>query len=49
MKMFTEPDLDKIAELLAELDAFGEKENINFTITATLDPDQIGENIKKYC
>ena len=41
--------LDRHPVLLAELDAFGEKENINFTITATLDPDQIGENIKKYC
>lgn len=49
MKMFKEPDLDKIAQFLDELDAFGEKENIRFTITATLDPDQIGENIKKYC
>jgi len=49
MKMFKDPDLDKIAELLDELDAFGEKENIQFTITATLDPDQIGDRIKKYC
>lgn len=48
-KMFGETDMDKIAALLNELDAFGKKEDINFTITATADPETIGDNIKKYC
>lgn len=48
-KMFDEPELDKVAKLLDDLDAFGKKQNIKFTITATADPDTIGENIKKYC
>jgi len=48
-KMFKDTDMDRVAELLDELDAFGKKENISFTITATADPDTVGENIKKYC
>ncbi|MGI5984469.1 MAG: ATP-binding protein [Clostridiales bacterium] len=48
-KMFDEPDMEKVAKLLDELDAFGKKENINFTITATADPEKIADNIKKYC
>lgn len=49
LKMIDEPDMDKVAALLDELDAFGEKENIKFTITATADPYKFGDNIKKYC
>jgi len=49
LKMIEEPDLDKLGALLDELDAFGKKENIKFTITATADPDKFGDNIKKYC
>lgn len=49
LKMFNEPDMDKVAELLDALDAFGNKENIKFTITATADPETFGDNIKKYC
>lgn len=48
-KMLEETDMDKIAEFLDELDAFGKKENISFTITATADPATVGDNIKKYC
>ena len=48
-KMFDEPDMDKVAKLLDDLDAFGQKQNIKFTITATADPETIGDNIKKYC
>lgn len=48
-KMFDESDMDKVAKLLDDLDAFGKKQNIKFTITATADPDLMGENIKKYC
>ena len=48
-KMFKEQqDLGKIEVLLAELEAFGRKENIKFTISATADPETIGENIRKY-
>lgn len=49
LKMFDETDMDKIADLLDELDAFGEKEGIKFTISATADPAAVGERIKKYC
>lgn len=49
LKMFDEPDINKVAELLDYLDAFGEKENIKFTITATADTETFGDNIKKYC
>ncbi len=49
LKILDEPDLDKVAALLDELDAFGKKENINFTVTATVDPETVGDNIKKYC
>ncbi len=49
LKMFDELDMDKFAQLLDELSAFGEKENIKFTISATVDPETIGDDIKKYC
>ena len=49
LKMFNEPDMDKVAALLDALDAFGNKESIKFTITATADPETFGDNIKKYC
>ncbi len=49
LKMLNEPNMDKVAELLDALDAFGTKENIKFTITATIDPEAFGDNIKKYC
>ena len=49
LKMFDEPDMNKVAELLDDLNAFGEKEHIKFTITATADPETFGDNIKKYC
>ena len=49
LKMFNETDMDKVADLLDELDAFGEKEGIKFTISATVDPATVGDRIKKYC
>lgn len=49
LKMFDETDMDKIADLLDELDTFGEKEGIKFTISATVDPETVGDRIKKYC
>ncbi len=47
-KMLDETDMDKVALLLDELNAFSEKESIKFTISATGDPGVVGENIKKY-
>jgi len=49
LKMFDETDMNKVAELLDALDAFGEKEGIKFTITATADTETFGDNIRKYC
>lgn len=49
LKMFDTSNMDEVAELLAELDAFGEKENIKFTISATADVENLGAGIKKYC
>ncbi|NLV86423.1 MAG: hypothetical protein GX025_04320, partial [Clostridiales bacterium] len=48
LKMLDETDMDKIASLLEEISAFGEKEGIRFTISATGDPNSVGENISKY-
>lgn len=48
LKMLNETDMDKVAQLLDELNSLGEKENIRFTISATGDPNTVGENIKKY-
>ena len=49
LKMCEDVDMDKVATLLDELDAFGNKEGINFTVTATVDPAALSDNIKKYC
>ena len=49
LKMFDEDiDIDTLAKILDALDAFGEKEGIKFTVTATGDPAECGDNIKKY-
>ncbi|MDR1132065.1 MAG: hypothetical protein LBL15_06580 [Oscillospiraceae bacterium] len=48
-RLFDEPDMDKLAALLDELAAFGEKENIKFTISATADMTAVSDKIKKYC
>ncbi len=47
-KMFSETEMDKLAFLLDDLNVFGEKEGIKFTISATADPSAVGDNIKKY-
>lgn len=47
-KILGDPDYDKAAELLDWLNAFSEKESVDFTISATADPDAVSENIKKY-
>lgn len=48
LKMLDETDMDKVALLLDEINAFGEKEGIRFTISATGDPESVGENVRKY-
>lgn len=47
-KMFEEANFDNLSGLIDELDAFGKKEGIKFTISATADPATVGDNIKKY-
>ncbi len=49
LRMFNESDMDRIADLLDELAAFGEKEGIKFTISATVDTATVGDRIRKYC
>lgn len=49
LKICEDVDMDTVATLLDELDAFGKKEGINFTVTATIEPEKLGDNIKKYC
>ena len=38
----------EIEEFLAWLDAFSEKESVKFTVSMTLNPDAVSENIRKY-
>ena len=38
----------EIADFLAWLNAFSEKENVSFTVSMTLDPETVSEEIKKY-
>ena len=37
-----------IEEFLVWLDAFSKKENVNFTVSMTLNPDEVSEKIKSY-
>lgn len=49
LKMIDEPiNIDAFAKILEDLNAFGEKEDIKFTVTATGDPETVGDNIKKF-
>lgn len=47
-KMLTDVSEQQIAEFLAWLDAFSAKENITFTLSMTMDPENACEDIKKY-
>ena len=38
----------EIEEFLIWLDAFSEKESVKFTVSMTLNPDEVSENIRKY-
>ena len=41
----TEQDIE---EFLTWLEAFSNKENVNFTVSMTLNPDEVSEKIKSY-
>ena len=47
-KIVSDKDPQKFTEFLGWLDAFFAKENIEFIISATLDPETVGEDVKKY-
>ena len=47
-KIVSDKDPQKFTEFLSWLDAFSEKENIEFVISASLDPETVGEDVKKY-
>ena len=47
-KIVSNKDPVAFGEFLDWLDAFSKKENIEFTISATIDPDTVGEAIRKY-
>ena len=47
-KIVSDKDPQKFIEFLGWLDEFSERENIEFVISATLDPDSISEGIRKY-
>ena len=47
-KIVSDKDPQKFTEFLGWLDAFPAKENIEFIISATLDPETVGEDVKKY-
>ncbi len=47
-KIVSDKNPQKFTEFLGWLDEFSERENIEFVISATLDPDSISEGIRKY-
>ncbi len=48
LKIVGDKDAKSFAEFLAWLDGFSAKENIEFVISASIDPDAADEAIKKY-
>ena len=47
-KLFNAGTETQVVDFLNFLSSFAEKENIRFTITMTADPDNLGEEIRKY-
>lgn len=47
-KMLNDHCEETVADFLDWLDKFSTSENVNFTISATADPETVGERIKKY-
>ena len=48
-KMMDDTSEDALAAFLGWLEQFSTKENVDFTISYTADPDTVGDRIKKYC
>lgn len=48
VKMMPGVTEEQIEEFLRWLDAFSQKENVTFTVSMTLDPDAVSEEIRKY-
>ena len=47
-KIVSNKDPVLFGEFLDWLESFSERENIEFVISATIDPDTVGEAIRKY-
>ena len=48
-KMMDDTSEEALTAFLGWLELFSTKENVDFTISYTADPDSVGEQIKKYC
>ena len=48
-KMLDDTSEDAIVSFLSWLDKFSLTQNVNFTISITVDPDTVSDRIKKYC
>ncbi len=48
LKIVNNKDTQAFGEFLDWLDGFSSKENVEFVISASIDPDEVGEAIKKY-
>jgi len=47
-KILDDRSNEALEAFLARLDAFGRRENVNFTITINADPAGVGEGLKQY-
>lgn len=47
-KILDDTSADAVVNFLSWLDDFSTRENVNFTISATADPDTVDERIKKF-
>jgi len=47
-KIIGDSSNERMAEFLDWLEAFSQRQNVKFTISATADPDQAGDAIRKY-
>lgn len=48
LKIVNDKEAVGFADFLKWLDAFSEKENVEFVITVSIDPETVGEDITKY-
>ena len=47
-KMLDDRSEDAVGDLLDWMEAFSKRENVEFTISATVDPETVGQRISKY-